>query len=156
MITKEEYKKQLINAYYNEINNTAIRKKYRKEKLQANYNDEYLNKIIIDTYNFIKKIFNKIKDNQCKIELKNSLIFNLSLDFIDSYVCDRLYIDVDGNIISSRILKYVFGQNLIVALNIEEKEEYNFAYDSFLYLQNFPKNMKEIKNDLFGISRIRK
>ena len=74
---------------------------------------------------------------------------------------DEIFIDSNHRFISRYILKYVFGNYLI----IEEKEEMqpfntgdnnivSFNYNYNLYLQNFPNNIEEIKQRILGQNKV--
>lgn len=163
MINLEEYKNVLVNTYRYEIDNSESKKEERRELLNRRYNDEYLNKIITDTYHVIKNIFDISENGYCNISMDDDTTCYISLNLIGGYSSDILYIDSYGNIISRYILKETFGN--LFSITVKEIE-YDFAEDdpdimSFdysysLYLQNFPPNMKEIKENLFGTSKIKK
>lgn len=159
MITVAEYKKKLTTLNSNELDNLVTSKKKLEQKryyIERYYNDYFLNKIINDTYDFIKQIICDLKTDYYKIKLGRDITPNIPLELIGPYFCDRLYVDTNNRIISALILKHVFGKNFIVAHNIDENEEYDFDYNGFLYLQGFPKDMSKIKMKLFGIKKIRK
>lgn len=163
MIDLEEYKNVLINVYRYEIDNCETQKIKRKENLNKYYCDEYLNKIISDTYSVIRTIFDKSETGYCNIDMDDNTTRYIFLNLSGGWFSDRLYIDSYGNIISEYILKRTFGDMLVVELKEEEYDfetndpdivSFNYTYS--LYLQGFPKNMKCIKEDLFGTSKIKK
>lgn len=163
MITLEEYKNALINVYRYEIDNCEVRKIKREEYLNKHYGDEYLNKIINDTYRVIKTILNTYESNYYYIDMNDDTTCYISLNLTGGYFSDRLYIDSYGNIISEYILKRTFGNRLSVDLKEDEydfetddPDIVSFDYSYSLYLQGFPKNMEEIKENLFGLSKIKK
>lgn len=162
MISLEEYKKVLISHYRYECDNTLEKRKLREKELEKKYSDEYLNKIINDTYKVIKKIFNEIEYSYFEISLNGDTTSYISLNLIGGYFSDRLFIDTDDNIISTYILKKTFGSRLIVELKTDEYEItddpdiMSFSYIYSLYMQGFPKDMKSIKEELFGKNKIKK
>ena len=163
MINLEEYKNVLVNIYRYEIDNSESKREERKELLNKRYSDEYLNKIITDTYNVIKSIFDISDNGYCDISMDDDTTCYISLNLTGGYSSDILYIDSYGNIISRYILKETFGNLLSISVKeIEhdfdtgEPDIISFDYSYSLYLQNFPTNMKEIKENLFGFSKIMK
>ena len=56
MITLNEYKNHLVSVYNWPIDNTEVEIEKRRIHLNQNYEDEYLEKIINDTYSFIKDV----------------------------------------------------------------------------------------------------
>lgn len=160
MISLEEYKNELIAVYRYQIDNNEIKREYRKEYLAKNYSDEYLERIINNTYDVIKTFFDISKDGFCDIDMDEDTTTYISLDLSGGYFSDRLYIDSLGNVISEHILKRTFGNRLDVRVKVEEKDFdsddpdiVSFDYIYSLYLQGFPDNMEEIKESLFGVSR---
>jgi hypothetical protein len=157
MITLEEYKEHLIGYYKYEIDNSDIKIRERARTLLARYNDEYLGKIINDTYDFIKEILysEEISNGFYNLDLDDDTTMFVSLNITGGGYADTLYVDPSGRIISRYILRQVFGESLEVDIkeNIRELEEDNvisYLYDFKLYLQGFPSNMGEIKKQLFG------
>lgn len=163
MITLEEYKDELVSVYRYEIDCSEQKKEGRKEYLNQYYYDEYLNKIINDTYQVIHKIVDSSPISYYNIEMNDDTTSYISLNLTGGFFSDRLYTDIEGNIISEHILKKTFGSSLSVNLQVDEYERnsddpdiISFDYRFSLYLQGFPKNMENIKKNLFGISKIKK
>ena len=161
MISLDEYKKMLIGYYRYECDNDLEKIELRKKELAKKYSDEYLNKIIEDTYNVIKVIFEK-QPNSFIIEMDDDTITYVNLNLIGGYFSDRLYIDPYGKIISESILKKVFGSQLAVVVMDEELEIedadsdiVSFDYKYLLYLQGFPENMEGIRKRLFGKNKVK-
>lgn len=161
MINLEEYKNILISTYKYEFDNTEEQKRKRKKYLEKYYSDEYLSKIINNTYTIIKRIFDINEHGFCYIKIEDDMIHTISLNLVGGYHSDRLYIDINGNIISEYILKRTFGTRLSIDVNIEEHDIesddpdiISFDYEYFLYMQGFPNNMREIKENLFGSSKV--
>ena len=55
-ITLEQYKKYLVSRYNWECDNTEQGRLKRMSLLNHRYTDEYLENIVIGTYNFVNKI----------------------------------------------------------------------------------------------------
>lgn len=162
MISLEEYKNILIDYYFYECDNSIEKRKLREQNLNKEYGDEYLNKIIEDTYNFIKKIFDEIENSYFKIPLYEDTTSYISLNLIGGYSSDTLFTDCSGSIISRYILKRTFGSQLIVEVHTDEYEidddpdVISFSYIYSLYMQGFPDNMEDIKEELFGKNKVKK
>lgn len=171
MITLEEYKRALISRYRYKIDDCESRRLKREEILNRDYPDEYLNKVISDTYSVIRDIFDidTIKYGYCKIDLRNTGVLNdisskeLSLNLVGGFSSDTLYIEESGRIISHYILEQTFGKYLIISEDVDEIEFetddpdiLSYDYHFYLYLQRFPDNMDEIKKDICGVSKIKK
>lgn len=162
MISLEEYKKNLIYCYRHECDNNIEMRKLREDKLNKIYSDEYLKKIIEDTYNVVRVILEEQPD-YFMINMDDDTTTYIDLNLIGGFFSDRLFVDSDGNIISEYILKKVFGSQLAVVVMDEEYEYKNddpdvvsFYYEYFLCLQDFPDNMKSIKKELFGKNKVKK
>jgi len=162
MISLEEYKKMLIDYYRYECDNNLEKIELRKKELDKKYSDEYLNKIIEDTYNVIKMILEK-QPNSFIIEMDDDTTTYVNLNLIGGYFSDRLYVDSYGKIISESILKKVFGSQLNVVVMDEEIELkdndpdiVSFDYEYSLYLQGFPENMENMRKELFGKNKVKK
>lgn len=54
MTTLEEYKEMIVNTFSDDILTT---KEVRRERLEKNYPDKLLNKVIEDTYQVAREIF---------------------------------------------------------------------------------------------------
>lgn len=161
MINLDEYKNILISTYRYEIDNSENEKKNRRVYLDKYYGDEYLSKIITDTYKVIENIFDISQCGYCNIDMDEDTTSYISLNLTGGYFSDRLYVDSYGNIISEYILKRTFGEFLIVEVKEEEHDFetdepdiMSFDYTYTLYLQGFPKDMQSIKNKLFGNSKV--
>ena len=132
MVTIDEYKKYLLNI-----------------------EDNYLEQIINDTYDFIKDIFlcESLIQGYCELKLKDNTVNYISLNIPGTKV-DELYTDIKGRLISNYILKQVFGDSFIIYIqeDMSFHEELGIISNYSLYMQGFPNNLDEIKNELFGNS----
>lgn len=157
MITLEEYKNHLIGVYRYPIDNTETKIVNRKDILGKTIKDDKLQSIIDDTYDFIKDVLNSdtLDFGYCKIELEDDTTSYISLNLVGGYFSDTLYTDSKGRTISKYIMKHVLGETLIIGIDEEayEREDddiiyYDYRY--YLYMQGFPDNLDEIKNDLLN------
>jgi len=164
MLTLDEYKEELISKYRYEIDNSVAKKQGRLIYLEHRYSDEYLNKIIEDTYKVIRQILDmdSLKYGYCTIKMDDDTTSYISLDLTGGWFSDVLYEDAEGHIISNHILKKAFGKLLSVTVKENEtlfSEEddiisFNYSYD--LYMQGFPKNIQSIKDNLFSENIVKK
>ena len=111
MITLEEYKEILANHFIHNQDNNLIKLNVRKKYLSEQYSDEYLNKIISDTYQFIEDVLNNemTQNDYFSMSLSNDPVGDIFLNLVGGWNSDTLYFDPCGRIISKRILKRVFG-----------------------------------------------
>lgn len=166
MITLEEYKKYLIEYYRYEYDNSIEKRLERTLLLGRKFNDLLIQKIINDTYDLIKEVLDsdEAKNGYCKFELDEDSTSYISLGLVGGYFTDILFKDNKGRIISRYIMQKVFGSYFYI--DVTEEEYYFTDEDDFdgvdiigvdchysLYMQGFPNNLDEIKNDLFGETR---
>lgn len=161
MLTLEEYKNILVEKGENTFLNP---KEKRRKYLEERYTDEYLNKIITDTYDFSREIFDMetLKDGFVTFELDLDLLHDfLGEDYIYTHdglgrISDFLYCVYEKRMISEAILKEIFGKELL--LNAQEHETFfqseegsdimSRNYFSLLTISRFPDNMDEIREKL--------
>ncbi len=162
-IPLEDYKDYLVNFYRYESDNSLSRRIKRRKMLSLKYDDFFLQKIIDDTYAFVKDIFNSkaIDVGYCTFLLNEESTQYISLGLIDDGSADSIFIDNQGRMISTYLLKRIFGDTLCmevhqeeVAFNTKNKVNNNYCYS--LYMSGFPKNMRELKEILFGRTRVLK
>ena len=148
-----EYKNYLIKSYVHEIDNTEDKILERQKYLEKNYSDDYLYKIILDTYKIIDMICQEKNNNYYNIKLEENNLKYISLNLTGGWHSDIIYEDVNGNLISEYILKNFFGNTLIVESKIieyefdtEDPDILSFDYECYLYIQGFKnKNKQRIK-----------
>ena len=166
MITLEEYKKYLIDYYIYEYDNNEKKRIERTTLLGREFNDILIQRIIDDTYDFIKEVLDsdEVKEGYCNFELDEDRTSYISLGLVGGYFADTLFRDNKGRIISRYIMQRVFGSQFIIGI---KEEEYHFGdeddidgvdimgidYHNSLYMQGFPSNLDEIRRDLFGETR---
>lgn len=160
IITLLEYKRYLVDFYRYEIDNTPLKREERRKNLVYSYSDEYLQKIIDDTYSFLNDIFNSstIELGYCEFEISYNRIKEIYLNISGGYSADLIYTVSNGRLISEYILQQLFGDNLIIGITEEviegeEDDVVSLDYYFYLYIQGFPKNMQELKEKYLGKSR---
>ena len=152
MISLDEYKKSLVNKYMHEVDNSEEKRQERSIRLSNRYNDVFLQKIIDDSYDFIKDVFSSetIQDGYCYYDLEEDRTSYILLGLSGGWFTDVLITDKNEKIISRLIMRQVFGNQF--DLYIKEKNKKNESSDNgySLYMVGFPDNMSEIKQKLFG------
>lgn len=163
MITLDEYKQYLLNNYKYKADGKLARIIEREFFLSKFYPDEYLNKIIVDSYDFIKDLFHyeSLKKGYVHIELEKNSSTGIYLNKTGGGYSDELFVDEQERIISKYILKKVFGSQFHIEIDCDEtlfeteiEELIGVNYHYYLYMQGFPNNLDEIKENLFGKSKI--
>ena len=160
MITFNEYKEHLINYYRYPIDSTKEKRLEREFHLKRQYDDETLKKIINDTYDFVIEILecDTINFNYYDLSLIEDNSFGISLLISGGGYSDYIYVLDDKRMISDYILKKIFGKSLIIEVKCDEIEReceediLSFDYYYHFYLQGFPNNLDEIKEELSRIS----
>ncbi len=162
MITLDDYKKRLIKVYKYPIDNTESKREERLKYLEKQYSDVALNKIIIDSYEFAKLVLKEdtTYSGYCEFPFENYDDVNyIGLGLVGGYHADVLYYYNDL-IISEIVLEEIFGKNLIIEIKEEQidfetddPDIISFDYYYYIYLQGFPNNLEEIKENLLGHSK---
>ena len=161
MLTLFEYKELLVNHCKYKFDNTELKKENRRKKLINEYQDDFLEKIIKDTYSFIRLLLDlDLQDKDTySFPVNNISLINISLnDYIEDNA-DEIFVFLDNILISKRILKEELGEDFYIA--IKEEEHYTGYFDSLVKikysekidLKNFPDNLDEIEKRLFGTGR---
>ena len=127
MISLEEYKKYLVNCYRYEIDNNSTSKNKRSIRLSYQYGDGILKRIILDTYSFIKDIFDSdtISMGYCEFELDEDTTSNIYLDICGGGYQDTVFIDLEERFISKYILKNTFGNSFTIYVEEDDEEFYD-------------------------------
>lgn len=157
MISLEDYKYYLINYFRWPIDNNQLQIQKRKLELIRKYPDEYLEKIINNTTDFLKDILQSdiIKDKYYKEYLEEGFTFFIDLGLHGGHSSDILYIDSKGRIISNYLIKKVLGKSINIEIITDiierdfEDDTYGFDYNCYLYMQGFPDNLSDIKKSMF-------
>ena len=158
IITLQQYKNDLINKFNDRASVTEMGK-----VLNERYKDELFKNTIIGTYKAVENILynNDINDEYgyCFIELENENIINISLNVSGGFFSDEIYTDINGNLVSDYILKYIFGEQLSIQFNCDlmpySTDPDICTYDEhyYLYLSNISKQkIDEIKEKLLNKS----
>lgn len=153
MITLNEYKNHLVSVYKWPIDNTEAEIEKRRIHLNQNYEDEYLEKIINDTYSFIKDVLmsDAIERKYYKKDVNEDTTKSIYLFLHGGYSSDILYKDNDERIISRYIIQQVLGNNLQIGIECEELEDdrdddiLSYYYRYYIYIQNFSSDIERIK-----------
>ena len=156
MISLNEYKNHLINQYRYEIDNTPEKREERRQTLEKKFSDLELQRIIRETYDFIRDILlsSTLKNGYIKIPVYNDTTNYLSLNLVGGYFSDMYIIDDDGRQISEYIINQFFGKRIDFQIReeiteIEEDDIVGLYPEYFIYMQGFPNNIEEIKKDFF-------
>lgn len=112
-ITLNEYKDYLINIYKHEYDNTEYQITKRKNILKNKYKDNYLESIILGTYEFVNKILEMSDDNyhgyiNIPLEKRPDIVY-INLDLSGGWMSDTIVKDSDNNFYSVHLLKKIFG-----------------------------------------------
>ena len=153
MINVDRYKEYLINFFRDEYDNNDEKRAERKELLNKNYNDNFLERVITDTYDFLYDLLNNenIKNGYYYLPLEEDTTIYLSLGILGGYSSDYIYVTPSNRLVSRYIVKKELGQNFYFEKEEKEQTDDN-TIEYFLYMRNFPMNTSEIKENLFGKS----
>jgi len=141
-INIEEYKFYLINKYRYECDNNEIQREKRLSLLNKLYKDEYLESIIIGTYNFANKIIEMSENNYngyIEIPLENEpKIIDIFLNLTGGWMSDTIVSDSENNFYSIGLLKQIFGKFFYIEPNRVEFTEELDEDDDFSILSEIP------------------
>ena len=154
MISLNEYKDYLASSYSWPIDNSEYLALKRKKLLELKYSDEFLSKIIGDSYSFAKSVLNSntINNGYFSDELSDDTTMYINLDLHGGWMSDTLFVDSEGRYISKYIIKTIFGRSVLVELRTEEVEReiedgmFTFDYNYYIYMQGFPEDLSDIKS----------
>ncbi len=162
MISLTEYKQHLINVCHWPIDHDIAEIEKRKNIMNKRYSDEYLEKIISDTYSFIYYVLESetIKSGYFLKEIDDDTTTYIDLNLHGGWHSDTLFVDdTSGRIISEYLMKQVFGSNFSIYVNYDEIEDtsdediLSYYYRYYIYMQGFPENIDETKEIFFGKSK---
>ena len=124
------------------------------------YSDEYFEKIISDTNNFIYDVLSSetVKyGGHFSKEIDNDTTSYINLNLHGGWHSDTLFVDdTSGRIISRYLMQQVFGSYLQIEIKCDEIEDtsdddiLSYYYRYYIYIQGFPENIDEIKGRFFG------
>ena len=159
MINLARYKNDLINYYRDEDDNNFEKREKRRETLNKHYDDNFLARIIDDTYDFLHDLLNNesIKNGYYYLPLEEDTIFYISLGLSGGYSSDYIYVTPGNRLVSKYIVKKELGQNFYFEMDEKESttdSQTNIEY--YLYMRNFPLEIKQIKEKLFGKTLVKR
>jgi hypothetical protein len=162
MISLSEYKQHLISVHSWPIDNSKDEIEKRKKIMNDKYPDEYIEKIISDTKDFIYDVLSSetIKSGYFLKEIDDDTTSYIKLNLHGGCPSDTLFVDdTSGRIISEYLMKQVFGSYLSIYVKYDEIEDtsdediLSYYYRYYIYMQGFPENIDEIKESFFGKSK---
>lgn len=148
----DEYKNYLVSVYRWPIDNNSDLMEKRKIELEKRYSDEYLEKIIADTYDFISDLVmsSDIEYGYYKEGISDDTTRYINLGLHGGWPSDVLFGVSNDRIVSNHLLKHVFGNNLVAEIDAVEYENeyedgiYGFSYEYYFYMQGLT-NLDEVK-----------
>ena len=156
MISLNEYKNYLANTYSWSIDNSSELALKRRKLLELKYGDEFLSKVIGNSYSFARSVLNSntINSGYFRSELSDDTTMYINLELHGGWMSDTLFVDSEGRYISKHIIKTIFGRSSIIELKTEEVERevedrmFTFDYNYYIYMQGFPKDLSDIRDSL--------
>lgn len=156
MISLNEYKDYLVNTYSWPIDNSEELILKRRKLLELKYGDEFLSKVIGDSYSFARSVLNSstINSGYFRNELSDDTTVYINLELHGGWMSDTLFVDSEGRYISKHIIKAIFGRSVLVELRTEETERevengmFTFDYNYYIYMQGFPEDLSDIRDSL--------
>lgn len=160
-ISVEEYKYFLVDKYNWEYDNNEAQRQKRLALLNSRYSHEYLEQIIIGTYDFANKIIEMYENNYygyIKLPLENEpQITHIDLSLMGGWKSDIVVRDSLNNFYSVRLLKKIFGERFYIkTCEIEIDEELDEDDDIsilseipsyYLYIQCKKEIIDNVKNE---------
>lgn len=156
MISLNEYKNYLANTYSWSIDNSEELALKRRKLLELKYGDEFLFKVISDSYSFARSVLNSntINSGYFGNELSDDTTMYINLELHGGWMSDTIFIDSDGRYVSKHIINAIFGRSVLIELRTEEVERevedgmFTFDYNYYIYMQGFPEDLSDIKKSL--------
>lgn len=156
MVSLNEYKNYLANTYSWSIDNSEELALKRRKLLELKYGDEFLSKVIGDSYNFAKSVLNSstINNGYFRDELSDDTTMYINLELHGGWMSDTLYVDSEGRQVSAHIIKTIFGRGIMIELRTEEVEReveadmFTFDYNYYIYMQGFPEDLSVIRDSI--------
>lgn len=153
MVSLNEYKNYLANTYSWSIDNSEELALKRRKLLELKYGDEFLSKVIGDSYNFARSVLDdeSINYGYYKSNVLDDTISYINLGLHGGWMSDTLYVDSEGRQVSAHIIKTIFGRGIMIELRTEEVEReveddmFTFDYNYYIYMQGFPENLDEVR-----------
>lgn len=156
MMSLNEYKNCLINAYSWTIDKSDEFVLKRKRVLDKEYGDEFLSKVISDSYDFARSVLDdeSINYGYYKSDVLDDTTSYINLGLHGGWMSDTLYVDSEGRQVSAHIIKTIFGRGIMIELRTEEVEReveddmFTFDYNYYIYMQGFPKDLSVIRDSI--------
>lgn len=153
MMSLNEYKNCLINTYSWTIDKSDKLILKRKMVLDKEYGDEFLSKVISDSYDFARSVLDdeSINYGYYKSNVLDDTTSYINLGLYGGWMSDTLYVDSEGRQVSTHIIKTIFGRGIMIELRTEEVEReveddmFTFDYNYYIYMQGFPENLDKIR-----------
>ena len=156
MITLDDYKKYLLNNIRDAYDDTPEKYQERAMHLKNSYPDSMLNKILEDTLSFARDIVNNANYGYWKLDVDEEKVGEVNLFLCGGYYSDTIFEDNAARQISKYILKTIFGRQFNIDIYHDrfdiESDDPNIMsvyYRFYLYMQGIPKDLDEIKKELF-------
>lgn len=156
MISLNEYKNYLVNTYSWSIDSSEELTLKRKEALIQKYGDEFLSKVIADTYDFARSVLDdeNINYGYYRNNIFDDTTIYINLGLHGGWMSDTLYVDSKGRYVSTYIIKMIFGRNVMIELRDEEivreveDDMFTFDYNYYIYMQGFPKDLSVVRSSI--------
>ena len=156
MMSLDEYKNCLINTYSWTIDKSDMLILKRKRVLDKEYGDEFLSKVISDSYDFARSVLDdeSINYGYYKSNVLHDTTSYINLGLHGGWMSDTLYVDSEGRQVSAHIIKTIFGRGIMIELRTEEVEReveddlFTFDYNYYIYMQGFPKDLSVIRDSI--------
>lgn len=142
MINLEEYKDYLVDKYRHECDNNETQRQKRLSLLNSKYKNEYLENIIISTYNFANKIIEMSENNyygyiEIPLESEPNITY-IELNLTGAWMSDTIVRDSKNNFYSIGLLMKIFGNFFLInPCKVEINEEID-EDDDFLIVSEIP------------------
>lgn len=150
----DEYKNYLVSIYRWPIDNNSDLMEKRKIELEKRYSDEFLEKIIADTYDFISDVVMSSDINgYYKESTSSDTTRYINLGLHGGWPSDVLFGVSNNRIVSNHLLKHVFGNSLVAEIDAVEYENeyedgiYGFSYDYYFYMHGLT-NLDDVKRKI--------
>ena len=156
MISLDEYKNYLVNNYNWPMDSSSLLVSKRRDLLREKYSDEFLSRVITDSYSFARSVLNSdtLNSGYFKNYLSEDTTTYVNLGLHGGWMSDTLFIDSQGRYVSKYIIKTIFGMSVIIQLITEEHERetedgiFTFDYDYFIYMLGFSTNLDLIRESI--------
>ena len=109
MISLDEYKNYLVNNYNWPMDSSSLLVSKRRDLLREKYSDEFLSRVITDSYSFARSVLNSdtLNSGYFKIYLFEDTTTYVNLGLHGGWMFDTLFIDSEGRYVSKYIIKTI-------------------------------------------------